>query len=419
MDGMGRQTVRYRYRIYPTRGQEWAANRLFGCCRVLYNDVIDLFRSRFDPSDREAMPSQSQAQSMLIAQAKKTPERAWLSEASNVALIQMFRDAWQSCWNGVRKDRRQRFARYRSKKRNPVNSARFTRNGFAVRPNGVYLAKIGIVKTKWSRRLPSTPSSCTLIHEPNGRWYVSFVVERGTTPLPENGVFAGIDMGLSDMAAVVTTDGRRWRIGNPRNYTLLQKRIARLQKHLAGQEKGSRRYARTRKRIAILYAKAHDTLDDYQNKNVLHIVRETQTVGVEALNVHGIAVSHGRSARDAAIRSFLNKLEWKSGQYGRTVKHIGRWEPSTRLCSQCKHYVDGGIPEHVRVWQCADCGTILDRDWNAALNILDAAGLAESLNARGGSVRPDLASAGNGGTHGSANPSERRNIPSRRGIPVL
>lgn len=161
------QTVRYRYRAYPTRAQEQAITRLFGCCRVVWNDTITLFRKHFNP-DKRNMPSTSAMQSMVITQAKTTPERAWLSEVSSVALIQTFRDAMQACWNGVRHDRRQRFARYRSKKHTPINSAHFTRNGFHIAEHGTFIAKIGVIATKWSHALPSEPSSCTLIHEPNG-----------------------------------------------------------------------------------------------------------------------------------------------------------------------------------------------------------------------------------------------------------
>lgn len=175
------QTVRYRYRAYPTAVQEQSLKRLFGCCRVVWNDTVYLFRELFDPNGR--MPSSSALQKKALADAKRTEERAWLAEVANVPLLQMHRDALQACWNGVRKTRRQRRARYRSLKRNPVNSARFTANGFRLRDNGrLYLAKIGDMKVRWSRDLPSTPSSCTIIREPDGAWYVSFVVRRETTP---------------------------------------------------------------------------------------------------------------------------------------------------------------------------------------------------------------------------------------------
>lgn len=167
--------------------------------------------------------------------------------------------------------------------------------------------------------------------------------------------------------------------------------------------------------FASLYAKARHQLDDYQNKQALRIVRETQAIGLETLNVHGMSRIHGRSVLAVAPSRFVMKLEHKAQQYGRQIRHIGRFQPSTRLCSQCGHHVKGGVPENVRVWECAECHTILDRDYNAALNILDAAGLAESLNARGDSVRLHLATAGRSNSQGNANHRHHNDA----GIPML
>lgn len=173
------------------------------------------------------MPSSSALQKKVLADAKRTEERAWLAEVANVPLLQMHRDALQAYWNGVRKTRRQRRARYRSLKRNPVNSARFTANGFRLRDNGrLYLAKIGDMKVRWSRDLPSTPSSCTIIREPDGAWYVSFVVRRETTPLPEIPVSIAIDLGFTHLGSLIDTDGNRRRIPAPKPLNQTQRRLA-------------------------------------------------------------------------------------------------------------------------------------------------------------------------------------------------
>ncbi|WP_190972541.1 RNA-guided endonuclease InsQ/TnpB family protein [Bifidobacterium myosotis] len=413
------QTVRYRYRVYPTTMQEQALRRLFGCCRVVWNDTVHMFRDRFDPTDRGSVPKPGEAQRIILTDAKRTPEREWLGDVSNVALSQIHRDAMQACWNGVRRNRRQRFARYRSLKRNPVNSARFTVDGFRIRGNGkVYLAKIGDLKVRWSRPLPSIPKSCTIIREPDGAWYVSFVVTRETTPLPETETNAAIDLGFTYLGELVDTDGKRHRIPAPKPLNRLQRRLARLQRKESRQRQGSRRREDTRDRINRLYAKARHQLDDRQNKEALQIIRETQTVGLETLSVRGMGKRHGRSVLTVAPARFVGKLKAKAEQYGRAIIQIGRWEPTTRLCSQCKHHVAGGIPEQVRVWECAQCHTILDRDYNAALNILDAAGLAESLNAHGDHIRLRLATAGRSNGRRSANPSDGQ-FMSGPGIPVL
>lgn len=408
------QTLRYRYRAYPTRVQEQALHRLFGCCRVVWNDTLQLSRNAYEWGLRL---SSTEMQRQILTLPKQRPEHAWLGKVSSVALIQAHRDAMQAIVNGNRKDREQHHARKRSLKRNPVNSARFTRSGFHVERRGTFLAKIGVVKTKWSRELPSEPSSCTVIHEPSGRWYVSFVVQVKEQEYAPSDRKAAVDLGFKELGSVVYDDGERRRIRNPKELSHRLKTLRRQQRKLARQHKGSNRYEKQKRKIARLYAKANDSRNDYLHKQAHRLLSETQAIGIEDLNVRGMSRKHGRSVGDTGLARFVAMLEYKARLHGRAVEQIGRFQPSTRLCSQCGHHVDGGIPENVRVWQCSQCHAILDRDYNAALNILDAAGLAESLNARGGNVRLRLAQAGRSSSQRNVNPSDDRKAG--LGIPVL
>lgn len=164
------------------------------------------------------------------------------------------------------------------------------------------------------------------------------------------------------LGSLIDTDGNRRRIPAPKPINQTQRRLAKAQRKEARQQQGSKRYQKQKQRIARLYAKARHQLDDYQNKQALRIVRETQAIGLETLNVHGMSRIHGRSVLTVAPSRFVMKLEHKAQQYGRQIRHIGRFQPSTRLCSQCGHHVKGGIPENIRVWKCAECHTTLDRD---------------------------------------------------------
>ena len=124
------------------------------------------------------------------------------------------------------------------------------------------------------------------------------------------------------------------------------------------------------------------------------VAGENQAVALETLNVLGLARTRmAKSLLDANWTRIIDRIRQLGVQYGRTVKRVDRWYPSSQICSQCGHR-DGRKPLDIREWGCPQCGIRLDRDWNAALNILDAAGLAESLNARGGDVRRGLAQAG-------------------------
>lgn len=129
-------------------------------------------------------------------------------------------------------------------------------------------------------------------------------------------------------------------------------------------------------------------------KLAFRVAGENQAVALETLNVKGLARTRmAKSLLDANWTRIIDRIRQLGVQYGRTVTRIDRWYPSSQICSQCGRR-DGRKPLDIREWECPQCGTRLDRDWNAALNILDAAGLAESLNARGGDVRRGLAQAG-------------------------
>jgi len=177
--------VRYRYRIDPTSVQRQPLARAFGCARGVYNDAL---AERRRASLAGEKLTDTELQRRVITQAKRTPERAWLAEVASVALVQACQDArrayrnWFDSRSGRRKGRRVGQPRFRTK--HGHQSIRLTRNGFALRGTRLSVAKVGLVRVRWSRELPSVPSSVTVIGEPDGRYYASFVVGRDPTPLP-------------------------------------------------------------------------------------------------------------------------------------------------------------------------------------------------------------------------------------------
>jgi putative transposase len=262
-------------------------------------------------------------------------------------------------------------------------SIRLTRNGFALHGERLYVAKAGDIKVEWSRELPSVPSSVTVIKEPDGRYYASFVVERQATPLPASDREVGIDLGLASLA--VTSDGEV--IGNPRFLRAKERKLARAQRMLACKQKGSANRAKARHRVAVVHRKVREARLDHAHKTALRLVRDNQAVYAEDLCVSGLARTRlARSVHDAGWSQFLRLIEQKAAQYGRTFGKAGRFEPTSQVCSACG-VKDGPKPLSVRQWACAACGTAHDRDVNAARNVL-ALGRRESLNARGGQVRP-------------------------------
>lgn len=328
----------------------------------------------------------------VITEAKKTPDRAWLGEVSAVVLQQALADLNTAYRNffasvaGKRKGRRVAPPRFRSRKDNR-QAIRFTANArFKVLGNGrLRLPKIGDLDVRWSRDLPSDPSSVTIIRDAAGRYFASFVVQTADDPMPELDTEVGLDLGLSHFA--VLSDGRK--VDSPRFMRQAERRLKRAQKSLSRKAKGSANRAKARLRVAKLHARVADTRRDWQHKLSTVLIRDNQAVYVEDLCVSGLGRTRlAKSVHDAGWSQFVTMLEYKAARYGRTFARVDRWFPSTRTCSVCG-VLGNKRPLSVRSWGCL-CGTIHDRDINAARNIL-AAGRAESRNACGDSVGPQLA----------------------------
>jgi putative transposase len=397
--------VRYRYRIDPTSAQRQALARVFGCARVVYNDALAERHCAYQAGE---WISDTEVQRRVITQAKRTPERAWLTEVASVALVQACQDArrayrnWFDSLKGMRKGRRVGHPRFRTK--HGRQSIRLTRNGFAFHGTRLYVAKVGQVRVRWSRELPSVPSSVTVIREPDGRYYASFVVDREPSPLPPVSGTAGIDLGLIAFATIATGDGTVETLANPRHLRAAERRLAIAQRQLSRKQKGSKNRTKARLRVAVAHRRVRDRRADHHHKLALRLIRENQAIAVEDLAVAGLARTRlAKSVHDAGWTTFVRLLEAKAAQHGRQVVKVGRWTPTSQTCSACG-YRDGPKPLSIRAWACLACGTVHDRDVNAARNILVAAGLAETLTACGGHVRPGatLAVASEAGTHRGA-----------------
>jgi putative transposase len=306
--------VRYRYRIDPTGVQRQALARAFGCTRVVYNDALAERRRAYEAGERS---NDTEVQRRVITQAKRTPERAWLTEAASVAPVQACQDArrahrnWLDSLTGKRKGRRVGRPRFRTK--HGRQSIRLTRNGFAFRGARLYVAKVGQVRVRWSRDLPSAPSSVTVIREPDGRYYASFVVERDPTPLPPLSRTAGIDLGLVWFAAIAASDGTIETLANPRHLRAAERRLAHAQRRLSRKRKGSKNRAKARLRVAVAHRKVRDQRADHHHKLALRLIRENQTIAVEDLAVAGLARTRlAKSVHDAGWAMFVRLLEAKA-----------------------------------------------------------------------------------------------------------
>jgi putative transposase len=396
--------LRYSYRLYPTPGQRIALARAFGCARVVFNDGL---RARQEAHEAGQPYLTDGDLSARLTAAKATPERAWLNEVSAVVLQQALADLNAAYRNffasmkGQRKGRRAGPPKFRFRK-DTRQAVRFTRNAwFTVLPNGkLRLPKIGDIPVRWSRPLPSEPSSVTVIKDSAGRYFASFVIQAEPGALPETEPVIGIDLGLRHFA--VLSDGRK--IASPQFLRRAEKKLKRAQRALSRKQKGSRNRDKARVTVARAHARVADARRDFHHQLSTALIRDNQAVAVEDLCVTGLARTRmAKSVHDAGWSAFTGMLAYKARLYGREFRRIGRFEPTSQVCSACGMR-DGPKPLHVRAWQCPACGAWLDRDINAAVNVARAAGLA--VTACGAQVRPGLALAQRGET--GTYPTSRR-----------
>lgn len=200
------------------------------------------------------------------------------------------------------------------------------------------------MRVRWSRPLPSVPSRVTIIREADGRYYASFVVEVAATPLPVTRNDVGLDLGLTALTA--TSEGEL--IANPRHLRARELHLARAQRALARKQKGSANRAKARLRVAAHHRKVREARADYLHKTALRLVRDNQAVYVEDLAVSALTrTALAKSVHDVGWATLVRLLEEKAERYDRTVVTVGRFFPSSQICSMC------GVRTDQSRWMCA------------------------------------------------------------------
>ena len=353
----------YQYRIYPTDQQRKSLARVFGCVRVVWNDALALCKQS------EKLPSNGDLQKLCITQAKKTDTRQWLSEVSTIPLQQSIADlgvAYSNFFKSLKGERKgQKVRPPKFKKKDNHQTARFRKGGFSIKKGKVYLAKIGNLKTVWSRPLPSEPSSVTAIKDRAGRYFLSFVVEIESEIRPALSPSIGIDLGLKTFAVLSTGE----QVSNP-DYSKVERKIRKAQRKLSRRKKGSKRRAVMRLRVAKLKARQADTRKNFLHKLSTRVVSENQVIALEDLNVSGMLKNRclSRAISQCGWREFRMMCDAKSDKFGREFVVISRWEPTSQTCSDCG-YRWGKLDLSVREVVCMNCNAHHCRDSNAARNI--------------------------------------------------
>ena len=352
----------YKYRFYPTPEKETLLVQMFGCVRFVYNHIL---RWRTNECYKSGNSINYNAASKRLTELKKNPDFSWLNEVSPVPVQQVLRhqqSAFKNFWEG-----RTKYATF--KKKHTKQSATFVSTGFSMKYGRLYIAKSkGPLAIKWSRELPSKPSSVSISKDRAGLYFVSILCAFESTPMPISKKTVGIDLGLTDL--FITSNG--FKSDNLRHTKRYGAKLAYLQRKLAKKKKGSKKRDKARLKVARLHAKISDYRKEATHQATRKIVNENQVICVESLAVKNM-IKNPKLAKhisDANWGEFVRQLKYKSEWADRTVVEIDRFFPGSKRCHHCG-FVNENLPLSIRQWDWPDCKTAgTDRDINAAKNIL-------------------------------------------------
>jgi putative transposase len=345
--------------MQPNKAQEVLLNRHFGSVRWVYNYFL---KKRIEQYRAHNASENYSKQASSLPLLKRKEETAWLKEVNSQSLqvaLQHLDTAFVNFFCGKTK-----FPRFKNKK---------MKNSFAVpqyvsvEADRLYLPKFKEgIKLKLHRKIEGVVKHCTISKTPSGKYFVAILCEVQYNPVKPAGKTCGIDLGLKDFA--VTSDGVRFQ--NHHHLQTYLRQLKRAQQHLGRKNKGSNNRNKQQLKVARIYEMVTNTRMDLLHKISKQITNAYDIIAVEDLNVKGLLRNRklGRHIADASWGTFVSLLQYKAKWNNKQVVKVGRFYPSSKTCHECGH-VHQNLKLSERQWICPN-GHILDRDLNAAKNIL-------------------------------------------------
>lgn len=372
----------FRYKLYPSEDQKQAMLQASGCRRFVWNWALarcnEHYRSTGKGLSKFALFGE-------LTAFKKTDEGAFLRNVSLIAIrssLVSLETAYKVFFA-----KRSRYPRFKSRHCDPV---RFAFNDAVVKasPGSVTLPVIGTIKAK-GRECPGKVITASVKQDADGNWYASLQCKVKIAPLPNSKNEVGIDIGLTSLATLSTGE----KIDAPKFYRSAARKLKRASQSVSRKKKGSASRAKAKKRLGVVHRNIKRKREGHLHELTTRIVRQNGLIAVEDLNIKGMAKTKlSKSILDAAWGELIRQLEYKSRWYGREFVKVGRFYPSSKTCSNCGFVQALKLSD--RIWKCELCGSVHDRDYNAAVNILAegkrivAERTSETQNACGEGIRP-------------------------------
>ena len=350
----------YKFRIYPNKEQEILLSKHFGCSRFVYNYFLNERKEQYQ-KDNKSDNYYKQAKS--LTELKKNEEYNWLKEVNSQS-IQFALRSLEAAYDRFFRKLAQ-FPKFKSRKhKNTFTIPQFGR----LEENRIHIPKFkGGIKVKLDKReVKGKIGKMSISKTPTSKYYVSIFTEQTIEQLPKTNKKCGIDLGLKDF--VITSDGIKSK--NNRYTKNYSRELKKAQQHLSRKEKGSNGFEKQKLKVTKIHEKIASCRLDTLHKVSKELVKNYDLISIEDLNVKGMIKNHKLSKHiaDASWGNFVNLLTYKCDWYGKELVKIGRYFPSSKMCSDCG-WINQNLKLSDRKWTCK-CGETHDRDINASINIL-------------------------------------------------
>lgn len=361
------QNYTYNYRLYPTEEQKVLIDKHFGCSRFVFNHYLNKEQQHYlnNKEDIEAKRIKGflnyYDNANDLTQLKQ--EKEWLKEV-NAQTLQATLKHLESAYRGFFQ-KRTKFPRFKSKK---ARQSFCVPQRVKIRANKLYIPKFKEgIKIKLHRELIGKFLIASIVKTKANKYFVNITVELDIKQIPKNKKDIGIDFGIKNF--LITSNGEVF--DNKHFYKKIEKKLKYLQKQASKKVKDSNNRKKANLKVAELFEYINNCKKDYLHKISIQLIRENQTIYIEDLNVKGMLSNHNlaKSIQEMSWYEFVRLLEYKAKWYGRNLVKIDRFYPSSKTCNHCG-YIKQNLKLNDRIWICPRCGKEIDRDYNAAKNIL-------------------------------------------------
>ena len=357
-------TRAYKIRLYPNKAQRVFFNKSFGCCRVIYNEMLYELQNAYKNGI-------TLNKNKLFKQIKT--KYVWMSESDSQGLCNTYQDlntAYRNFFN-----KKAKFPKFKKKKdKNTYRNAMCLKDVSKLFPDKTHIVipKAGKIAFRqdydFSNLNIQKIYNITIERSKTNKYYCSICVGVEQEEYEHTGEVIGIDLGIKDL--VIDSNGNKYE--NHKYLNKVEKKIKHLNRLYSKKTKGSKNKEKARLKLAAAYEKLSNKRKDNLHKLTTKLIKENDIICIENLNVKGMSKNHklAKSIQDASFGTLVSMLKYKAAWHNRRIIEIGRFFPSSKLCSSCGYRMNY-MGLEIRKWTCPQCNTIHDRDINAAINIMN------------------------------------------------